>query len=91
MKTIKVSNQQKILQALLKKASQENLVLRAPDGREFILAELDDFDREIELTRQNKEFMRLLDERGREKATIPAAEARRILGLPPAKRRRRSA
>ena len=75
MKTIKVSSQEKALQALLKKASQENLVLRAPDGREFILAELDDFDREIELTRQNKEFMRLLDERGREKATIPAAEA----------------
>jgi len=91
MKTIKVSNQQKALQALLKKASGENLVLRAPDGREFILAELDDFDREIELTRQNKEFMRLLDERGREKATIPAAEARRRLGLPPANRRRRSA
>jgi len=92
MKTIKVSSQEKALQALLKKASQENLVLRAPDGREFILAELDDFDREIELTRQNKEFMRLLDERGREKATIPAAEARRKLGLvPQGNRRRRSA
>ena len=66
MKTIKVSPQERALQALLKRASQENLILRAPDGREFIVAELDDFDREIELQRQNKEFMRFLDERGRE-------------------------
>jgi len=91
MKTIKVSPQEKTLQALLKRASQENLILRAPDGREFIVAELDDFDREIELQRQNKEFMRFLDERGKEKATISAEEARRRLGLPPANRRRRSA
>jgi len=91
MKTIKVSPQERALQALLKRASQENLILRAPDGREFIVAELDDFDREIELQRQNKEFMRFLDERGREKATISAEEARRRLGLPTANRRRRSA
>jgi hypothetical protein len=91
MKTIKVSRQEKALQSLLKRASQENLILRAPDGREFIVAELDDFDREIELQRQNKEFMRFLDERGKEKATISAEEARRRLGLPPASRRRRSA
>jgi len=91
MKTIKVSRQEKALQALLKRASQENLILRAPDGREFIIAAVDDFDREIQLQRQNKEFMRFLDERGREKATITAEEARRSLGLPPANRRRRSA
>ncbi len=87
MKTIYVSAQEKKLRGLLKKASQENLVLRAPDGREFILAELDDFDREIELTRQNKEFMRFLDERGREKATLSLADVRKKLGLPPRRNR----
>ena len=81
MKTINVSSHEKKLSGLLKKASQENLILKAPDGREFILAELDDFDREIELTRQNKEFMRFLDERGREKATLSLAEVRKKLGL----------
>jgi hypothetical protein len=89
MKTIKVSAREKSLQALLRRASRENLVLRAPDGREFIVAELDDFDREIELTRQNKEFMRLLDERGREKATISAAEARARLDVAPERPRRK--
>ncbi len=54
-------------------------IIRAPDGREFVLAEIDDFNREIELTRQNKKLMKLLDQRGREKATIPFTEARRRL------------
>ena len=44
-------------------------------------AEIDDFDREIELTRQNEELMRLLDSRGREKANIPLDEAKARLGI----------
>jgi hypothetical protein len=51
------------------------------DGREFLLAEVDDSDREIELTRQNEELMRLLDRRGQEKATISLAEAKARLGV----------
>jgi hypothetical protein len=89
MKTIRVSAREKKLNGLLKKALQENLVLRDSDGREFILAELDDFDREIELTRQNKEFMRFLDERGRERATLSLAEVRKKLGLTPQRNRGR--
>jgi hypothetical protein len=65
---------------LLRQAREENLVLRAPDGREFVLAEIDDFSREIELTRENKKLMAFLDRRGRQKATVPLAEARRRLG-----------
>jgi len=92
MKTINISAQEKKLHGLLKKASQENLILKGPDGREFILAELDDFDREIELQRQNEELMRFLDERGREKATLSLADVRKKLGLTPQRtRRRRSA
>ncbi|MCY2986523.1 MAG: hypothetical protein NTY19_01435 [Planctomycetota bacterium] len=44
-----------------------------------MLAEIDDFRREIEVTRESKEFMKLLDQRGREKATVPLAEAKRRL------------
>lgn len=56
-------------------------ILRTVDGREFLLAEVDDSDREIELTRQNEELMRLLDRRGQEKATISLAEAKARLGV----------
>ncbi len=79
MKTITISSRSRILNALLKLALKENIIIRAPDGREFVLAEIDDFNREIELTRQNKELMKLLDQRGRERATISLSEAKRLL------------
>jgi hypothetical protein len=44
-------------------------------------AEIDDFDREIELTRKNKALMKLLDERGKQTKTFKAAEVRAQLGL----------
>lgn len=76
MRTITVSAEENRLNALLVQAIQEGLILRTSDGREFILAEIDNFDREIELTRQNKELMQLLDERGSQRATLSLAEAR---------------
>jgi hypothetical protein len=81
MKTITVSRRARTLNALLKQALEENLILKTEDGHEFVLAEIEDFDREIELTRQNDKLMRLLDSRGQEKATISLAEARAQLGV----------
>ncbi len=80
MKTVEVNSRSQVLNGLLRQARKQNLVLRAPDGREFVLAEIDDFCREIELTRENKKLMAFLDRRGREKATISFAEAKRRLG-----------
>ena len=81
MKTITISSGEKELNDLLKQALRENLILKTADGHEFILAEVDDFNREIELTRRNEELMRLLDARGREKETIALSEARKRLGI----------
>ena len=81
MKTIRVSGRDRTLNDLLKQAQEESLILETEDGHEFVLAKLDDFDHEIELTRQSEEFMRLLDSRGQEKATIPLREARARLGV----------
>jgi hypothetical protein len=81
MKTVTISPRSQSIRGLLAQASHDNLILRAPDGREFILAEIDDFDREIELTRQNKALMKLLAARSKPKKRIPLAEARRQLGL----------
>lgn len=81
MKTVTVSVRAKTLNALLKRARRGGLILRSPDGREFVLAEIDDFNREIELTRKNKRLMKLLDERGKQTKTLGLAEVKAQLGL----------
>ncbi len=81
MKTIKVSKQSKTLNALLKRARNGNVILRSAEGEEFILAEIDDFNREIELTRQNKQLMKLLESRARQKETLSLEETKRLLDL----------
>lgn len=81
MKTVDVSANSPSLNEVLKLADGENVILRTPDGREYVVAEVDDFDREVTLVRQNDDVMRLLDERSRETSSISASEARRRLGL----------
>ncbi len=81
MKTVTVSRRSKGINALLKQARRQNLILRSPEGHEFILAELDDFDREIELARQNKQLTEMLARRAKQTKTIPLKEARAQLGL----------
>ena len=80
MKTLTISPREKAVSALLRRAQRGGVILRSPEGREFILAEIDDFDREIELTRANKRLMKLLDDRAKQTRTIPLAEAEARLG-----------
>lgn len=81
MKTITISKLTKSINDLLKQARKENIILRTSDGSEFILAEIDDFDREIELTRQNRELMKLLDLRAKQTETLSLSETKALLGL----------
>ena len=81
MKTVTVSKRSKGINALLKQARRQNLILRSPEGHEFILAELDDFDREIELTRQNKQLREMLARRAKQTKTVSLQEAKAQLGL----------
>lgn len=81
MKTVTISRHARSITSLLEAARQDNLILEAPDGREFILAEIDAFDREIELTRQNKKLMEFLDRRATDPRRIPLADAKTLLGL----------
>jgi hypothetical protein len=81
MKTVTIPAQAKTVNALLEKARRGGVILRAADGQEFVLAEIDDFDREIELTRRNKPLMRLLDKRAAQSKTVGLAEAKARLGL----------
>jgi len=68
---------------LLDLAEDETVLVTTPDGREFIVAEIDDFDEEIEAISQNRELMELLAERSKEKAAggYSLAEVKKRLGL----------
>lgn len=81
MKIIDVPTDSTALTDLLEEARRNNLLLRTADGLEFILAEIDNFDEEIELTRQNQELMKFLDDRGQKTKTISSADVRSRLGL----------
>jgi len=81
MKTVDIPTQAKTVTSLLKKARKGGLILRSPNGQEFILAEIDDFNREIELTRHNKALMKFLDARGKHTKTLKACEVKKQLGL----------
>jgi hypothetical protein len=81
MKTIPVSKRSRSINVLLKRARRENVILQSAEGDSFLLAELDEFDREIELTRGNKDLMRLLDARARQSKTLSLERVKAQLGI----------
>lgn len=81
MKVIELTGRKPSLDSLLTQAGKQNLILKTAEGREFVLAEVDDFEREIALVRKNKALMALLDRRSRQKDKTPLAQVRRELGL----------
>ena len=81
MRTVNIPTQVKTVTSLLKKAQRGGLILRSPEGQEFILAEIDDFNWEIELTRQNKALMKFLDARGKQTETLKASDVKKQLNF----------
>lgn len=81
MRKIDVPRQARSINGLLDQARKEDLIVRAPDGSEFMVSVIDDFDREIAATRRNEKLMAFLDERARSKTWIPLEEVERKLGL----------
>ena len=81
MKTVELTTIAPVLAELLDLACEDTLILKTPEGREFVLAEVDDLDTEIALVRQNEELMALLAERSRENKTYTLQQVREQLGL----------
>ncbi|MFH0341599.1 MAG: hypothetical protein ACHBNF_05580 [Chromatiales bacterium] len=69
------------LEELLELAEQESLLLKTPDGREYILSEVDDLSQEIEQIRDNPELMEFLAHRSREKERFRLEQVKQELGL----------
>ncbi|WP_089726939.1 hypothetical protein [Candidatus Thiosymbion oneisti] len=81
MRTIELTSGSLNLEDALDLASHDNIILKATDGREFVLAEMDNFDREIELTRKDQKLMNLLDQRSKGRGVLTIRQARQQLGL----------
>jgi len=81
MRTIDLAVRTANLQELLRLATEDNVTVRTPEGREFILVELDSFEHELARTRQNQELMELLDQRSAETKTYTLEQVREKLGL----------
>ena len=81
MKIVELTTIAPALAELLDLASEDTLILKTAEGREFVLAEVDDLDTEIAQVRQNEELMALLAEPSREKKTYTLQQVREQLGL----------
>ncbi|MDY6784616.1 MAG: hypothetical protein SW833_19075 [Cyanobacteriota bacterium] len=81
MKIVELENGKLTLDEVIGLAKSEAIVLRNPDGTMFALAPVDDFDVEVELLKNNTEFMSFLKKLSQEKATISLNSLRQELGV----------
>ena len=63
MRTIDLEKERLDLTHLLNLARNEPVLLVTADGQEFLVSEVDDFEREVEALRASQAFQRFLDER----------------------------
>ena len=81
MKIIELGPTQPTLDELIGQAKEGLVVLRQPDGSTFALSEVDDFAVEVELLKNNPEFMAFLRQLSQEYATISLQDLRKELAL----------
>ena len=62
-------------------AAEENVVLTTPDGRQFVVAEVDDFETGVRLVRENREVMDFLRQRSAPGKTYTLDGVRKELKL----------
>jgi hypothetical protein len=79
VKTIDLSSETLTVNELLELASEENVLVRTLEGREYLLADIEDLDSEVESIRRNPELMQFLDQRSQETKTYTLSQVREIL------------
>ena len=90
MKTVSVSKRSRAVTALLEQAREEDVIVRAGDGTQFLIRAMDDFGREIESQRRNKKLMAFLDEAAQQTEWVPLDQVEKSLHLPPRPSRKKS-
>ncbi len=88
MRTIELTTIAQPVEDLLDLADAEEVLLRLPNGKVFLLTSVtdaaeedDDFADEVARTRQNAALMQLLRERSQEQTRYSAQQVRERLGL----------
>ena len=88
MKTIELTAAPPRTEDVLQLAESDSLVVRTPNGKVFLIAEMDrtdeaedDFAQEVALTRSNKALRELLADRSREPGRYTLEQVREKLGL----------
>ncbi len=81
MKIVELRNGHPTVEELIDLAKDELVVLRKSDGSVFALSQVEDFDVEVELLKNNPEFMMLLKQFSQEKSVISLQDLRQELGL----------
>lgn len=74
MKTVNLEEEKLNLEEVINLARKEPVLLLASDGKEFLISEADDFEREAETLRGSQAFQKFLDERSKSKRRIPLEE-----------------
>jgi hypothetical protein len=81
MTVIELAETHPTLDEVIGMARDGVVVLRKPDGSAYALAQLDDFEVEVELLRNNPDFLSFLRQLSREDASIPLEDLRKELAL----------
>ena len=81
MTVIELAETHPTLDEVIGLAKDGVVVLRKPDGSAFAVAQLDDFEVEVELLRNNPDFLSFLRQLSREDASIPLEDLRKELAL----------
>lgn len=79
MKVVEIESVHPTLEEVMGLAKDELVVLRNSDGSEFAVSRVDDFAVEVELLKNNPEFLAYLRERSQEKGAISLEELRKEL------------
>lgn len=74
MKTVHLDKEHLDLNGVIELAQKESVLLLTPDGKEFVISEADDFEKEVEMLRSSQAFQSFLDERSASARTIPLEE-----------------